>query len=48
VEFWLPKVNSKSFIHLKVVFDPNFSNNFLKPMEVNEILASACTGDYLI
>lgn len=47
MEFWLPKVNSKSLINLKAVFDPNLLKNFFKPMEVNEILGSACSCDYL-
>lgn len=48
MKFWLPKVNSKSLINLKAVLDPNLLNNFFRPIEVNEILGSACTGDYLI
>lgn len=48
MEFWLPKVNTKSLINLRTAFDPNLLSNFFKPMEVNEILGSACTGDYLI
>lgn len=48
MEFWLPKVNSKSLINIKAVFDPILLNIFFKSMEADEILGSACTGNNLI